>query len=236
VYEQHPETGRLAFGDGVHGNVPPELAVITIFYESGPHDGFVDFYREVKEALLLGELPPGRVRLQRLLGTATLRPPRRDRPYLVTEAVGRWRRFRQFYRRIDRTRFPHLAYPPLFVDVGGVPAEEQPELRIDGYVGERLLLSRRFSADPPRTSSRSWRTTTSSRVTAATRSWAPGRSPSACAEPRPCWRSWTASARSGRRDAGSVDVTGSAEGDVRRGGMWYKLCPYWAGMVGTCLR
>ena len=203
-------------------------------------------------------------------GTETLRPPRRDRPYLVTEAVGQWPRFRQFYRRIDpndvqqqqafyhaqvhnhagsdagycgliawvsfdytstkpntferlkwsgvadffrvpkpgaaiyqaqadpgvrpviqpafywhfgdampdgpgddalvasncerlevfvgdrhhatvapdRTRFPHLAYPPFFVDFGGVPAEERPELRIDGYVGERLLLSRRFSADP----------------------------------------------------------------------------------------
>jgi len=50
VYELDPETGRIAFGDGTHGNVPPEGAVITISYESGPHDGFVDFYREMKEA------------------------------------------------------------------------------------------------------------------------------------------------------------------------------------------
>lgn len=202
-------------------------------------------------------------------GTATLRPPRTDRPYLVTEAVGQWPRFRQFYRRTDpgeiqqqqtffhaqvhdyaasddrycgliawaafdyasvkpngfehlkwsgvvdtfrvpkpgaaiyqaqvapeirpviqpafywhfgdatpdgpgdgsliasncdrlelfvggqayaivepdREQFPHLRYPPFFADFGGVSAAELPELRIDGYVGDRLVLSRSFAAE-----------------------------------------------------------------------------------------
>lgn len=205
-------------------------------------------------------------------GTATLRPPREDRPYLVTEAVGQWPRFQQFYRRTDppdvqqqqalyhaevhnhansndrycgvlawaafdyssarsntydrlkwsgvvdvfrvpkpgaaiyqaqvdpairpviqpaffwhfgdlmpqgpgaealvasncdrlevlldgrhhatvvpdRERFPHLRYPPSLVDLGGVAAERPPELRIDGYVGDRRVVSRSFSADQTR--------------------------------------------------------------------------------------
>jgi alpha-L-arabinofuranosidase len=48
VYRFNPGTGRILFGDGVHGNVPPGGAVITVSYKSGPHDGFVDFYRAMK--------------------------------------------------------------------------------------------------------------------------------------------------------------------------------------------
>ena len=45
----------------------------------------------------------------------------------------------------DRTGFPHLRYPPFFCDLacgGGTP-----ELRVDGYVGGGLALSKSFSSD-----------------------------------------------------------------------------------------
>lgn len=47
----------------------------------------------------------------------------------------------------DRAQFPHLAHPPSFIDLpeGGSPL---PELRLDGYVDGRLVVSRSFSADP----------------------------------------------------------------------------------------
>ncbi|MBM7785022.1 glycoside hydrolase family 2 protein [Tenggerimyces flavus] len=43
----------------------------------------------------------------------------------------------------DRERFPSIAYAPSFVDLS--PSLEV--LRIDGYVGDRLVLTRHFSAD-----------------------------------------------------------------------------------------
>ena len=49
VYQLDPRTGELRFGDGVHGRIPPRGAEIRAGYESGPHDGFVDFYRAMKE-------------------------------------------------------------------------------------------------------------------------------------------------------------------------------------------
>lgn len=49
----------------------------------------------------------------------------------------------------DRSGFPHLQYPPFFCDFaesgGG-----HPELRIDGYVAGKLVLSRSLSSDPSR--------------------------------------------------------------------------------------
>ncbi len=47
----------------------------------------------------------------------------------------------------DRENFPHIKYPPFFADLTSVAAEK-PELRIDAYVGDKLALSRSFSADP----------------------------------------------------------------------------------------
>jgi beta-galactosidase len=47
----------------------------------------------------------------------------------------------------DRARFPHLKYAPFFADLV-VDGSKKPELRIDGYIGQRLILSRSFSADP----------------------------------------------------------------------------------------
>lgn len=47
----------------------------------------------------------------------------------------------------DRTRYPHLLAPPFFVDLD-LDGAGSPELRIDGYVGERRVLTRRFSSDP----------------------------------------------------------------------------------------
>jgi beta-galactosidase len=46
----------------------------------------------------------------------------------------------------DRARFGNLRYPPSFVDLSGVGG--LPELRVDGYVGAELVLSRSFAADP----------------------------------------------------------------------------------------
>jgi beta-galactosidase len=47
--------------------------------------------------------------------------------------------------RPDRAAFPHLPYPPFFCDL--TLEGTSPELRIDGYVGDRLALSRSFSSD-----------------------------------------------------------------------------------------
>jgi alpha-L-arabinofuranosidase len=50
AYELDPATGNIRFGDGAHGAIPPRGAVVRASYTSGPHDGFVDFYREMKAA------------------------------------------------------------------------------------------------------------------------------------------------------------------------------------------
>lgn len=49
----------------------------------------------------------------------------------------------------DRHRFPHLPHPPFFFGATkGIPPWEQrwADLRIDGYIGERLAITRRLSA------------------------------------------------------------------------------------------
>ncbi len=51
--------------------------------------------------------------------------------------------------RPDRQRFSALAYPPVFVDLT-VDGADRPELRIDGYLGGRVVASIRMSADPAR--------------------------------------------------------------------------------------
>jgi alpha-N-arabinofuranosidase len=50
VYELDPATGKVTFGDGVHGRIPKEGKVVRASYRSGPHDGFIDYYREMKAA------------------------------------------------------------------------------------------------------------------------------------------------------------------------------------------
>jgi len=46
----------------------------------------------------------------------------------------------------DRENYPHLKYPPFFTNLT-LDAGVKPELRIDGFVGDKLALSRSFSAD-----------------------------------------------------------------------------------------
>ena len=41
-----------------------------------------------------------------------------------------------------------LAYPPSFVDFRGVDGSSRPDLRIDGYLGPELVVSRSLSSDP----------------------------------------------------------------------------------------
>jgi alpha-L-arabinofuranosidase len=49
VYTLDPSTGEITFGDGVHGATPPAGATVTASYVSGPHDGFEQFYRAMKQ-------------------------------------------------------------------------------------------------------------------------------------------------------------------------------------------
>ena len=49
VYALDYQNGELRFGDRVHGQIPSRGAEIHASYESGPHDGFIDFYRAMKE-------------------------------------------------------------------------------------------------------------------------------------------------------------------------------------------
>lgn len=48
--------------------------------------------------------------------------------------------------RPDRDNYPHLRFPPFFADLE-MPGGQLPELRIQGYVGDEMLLRRTFSAD-----------------------------------------------------------------------------------------
>lgn len=48
VYVFAPASGRIEFGDGTSGRIPPKGSEVTADYDSGPHDGFVDFYRAMK--------------------------------------------------------------------------------------------------------------------------------------------------------------------------------------------
>ena len=46
----------------------------------------------------------------------------------------------------DRANYPNLKFPPFFCDLE-LDGASKPELRIDGYVGNRLALARSFSSD-----------------------------------------------------------------------------------------
>ncbi|MFD4972087.1 glycoside hydrolase family 2 TIM barrel-domain containing protein [Streptomyces sp. NPDC058424] len=50
----------------------------------------------------------------------------------------------------DTTNYGHLPYPPSFVDFSKVDGSSHPELRVDGYLGDSLVASRKFSADTSR--------------------------------------------------------------------------------------
>jgi alpha-N-arabinofuranosidase len=49
-YTLDNSTGTITFGDGSNGAVPPSGAVVTASYQSGPHDGFSQFYSAMKQA------------------------------------------------------------------------------------------------------------------------------------------------------------------------------------------
>jgi beta-galactosidase len=48
----------------------------------------------------------------------------------------------------DQADYGSLAYPPSFVDFRGVDGSSRPDLRIDGYLGADLVLSRSLASDP----------------------------------------------------------------------------------------
>ena len=48
----------------------------------------------------------------------------------------------------DFTGYPNLNYPPFYLDTTGIDGSTKPELRLDGYVANKLVLSRWFAGDP----------------------------------------------------------------------------------------
>jgi alpha-N-arabinofuranosidase len=48
VYTIDDATGRVTFGDGVHGAIPHTQSQIALTYQSAQHDGFIQFYRAMK--------------------------------------------------------------------------------------------------------------------------------------------------------------------------------------------
>ena len=50
--------------------------------------------------------------------------------------------------RPDTADYGSLAYPPSFVDFRGVDGSARPDLRIDGYLGSDLVVSRSLASDP----------------------------------------------------------------------------------------
>ncbi len=48
VYQFDASNGEILFGNGTHGAIPPKGLLITAIYESGPHAGFIEFYRAMK--------------------------------------------------------------------------------------------------------------------------------------------------------------------------------------------
>jgi alpha-N-arabinofuranosidase len=61
----------VTFGNGVHGAIPPRGATVTATYDSGPHGGFVEFYRAMKRMnprINVCETEEGNTYFLRLLG------------------------------------------------------------------------------------------------------------------------------------------------------------------------
>lgn len=50
VYTVDDSTGKITFGDGTHGAIPASGAQVTASYISGQHDGFLEYYQEMKKA------------------------------------------------------------------------------------------------------------------------------------------------------------------------------------------
>lgn len=48
VYTINDSTGAIRFGNGNDGTIPPAGSRITLSYDSGPHDGFVQYYSAMK--------------------------------------------------------------------------------------------------------------------------------------------------------------------------------------------
>ncbi len=48
VYSYNSTSGAIVFGNGRHGAVPPAGSLVTASYESGPHQGFIEFYSAMK--------------------------------------------------------------------------------------------------------------------------------------------------------------------------------------------
>jgi alpha-N-arabinofuranosidase len=50
VYQLNNTSGKIIFGDGIHGAILPKGSIVTISYHSGPHDGFIEYYNLMKAA------------------------------------------------------------------------------------------------------------------------------------------------------------------------------------------
>jgi beta-galactosidase len=47
----------------------------------------------------------------------------------------------------DAADYPYLTHPPFYLDVSQIDGSSRPELRLDGYVGSKLVLSRSLASD-----------------------------------------------------------------------------------------
>lgn len=47
----------------------------------------------------------------------------------------------------DRNRFAHLPYPPSFINLNNIDSRLKPDLRIDGYMDNKKIITRSFSSD-----------------------------------------------------------------------------------------
>ncbi|MFD4972082.1 glycoside hydrolase family 2 TIM barrel-domain containing protein [Streptomyces sp. NPDC058424] len=48
----------------------------------------------------------------------------------------------------DSAGFPNLAHPPFYLDTTRIDGSSRPDLRVDGYLADQLVLSRNFAGDP----------------------------------------------------------------------------------------
>lgn len=107
VYTFDATTGTATFGDGTHGAVPPAGDAVTADYDSGPHPGFVDFYRAMKKA-------DPRIDVCASWATVDFVDLMGDRPY---DCLGVHQ-----YAKPDKTGTPEQLYDRLVPSASGITA------------------------------------------------------------------------------------------------------------------
>lgn len=119
-YRFSPLDGRITFGNGIHSAIPPRGVEITVSYESGPHAGFVAYYRAMKRMnprAQICESEETDVTFLRLMGSA--------HPYDCVE-LHQYAAPRNVHAPLVRYEQDLMAYPPR---QGATVARLQAEIR-----------------------------------------------------------------------------------------------------------